>query len=406
MVSKQVNRGVITKGIARIQGVPFFLLAAVVITMALSLALAMPGQAFAGVWKRNTTGWWYKNDNGSYPQEQWQKIGGVWYYFNAEGYMHTGWLQDKDTWYFLNSSGAMQTGWLKRGKAWYYLSNSGAMQSGWVKSGGKWYYLDPSGAMATGWREVEGQWYFLNSSGAMHTGWKQIGGKWYFFLPSGAAAQNRWVGWYYLGSDYYMLSSTTTPDGYMLDASGKVQIDASIKKLGYQNPSNLYQVSCRTVMLPAKAQKSSFNYVTPSRIGPFATRDECVEAMIARAEEYLGTEYKWGYAMEPGNGVDCSGLVIQSLYACGMEMKYNPYVHMYDDSLTPTTNFMLNDPKFKRVALKDRKRGDLIFYGKNGKASHVGIYWGDDWIINATPPKVQYDNLWRWDIVGVVRPFV
>jgi len=190
---------------------------------------------------------------------------------------------------------------------------------------------------------------------------------------------------------------------------GCIAADGSISgasKTGWQNPTAYYQTGSTDAHLPSEAYRTEFCYVTPSRIAPDASREECVEAMIARAQEYLGTSYRWGYALAPDVGVDCSGLVIQALYACGMETIYNPYVHMYDESLTPTTNFMLNDPRFMRVSLDDRERGDLVFYGSDGAASHVGIYLGDDEIINATPPQVEYDSLWRWEIVGVVRPFV
>ncbi len=43
--------------------------------------------AFAGQWKQDTTGWWYQNDNGSYPINCWQDINGKQYYFNEPGYM-------------------------------------------------------------------------------------------------------------------------------------------------------------------------------------------------------------------------------------------------------------------------------------------------------------------------------
>ena len=43
--------------------------------------------AFAGEWKQDTTGWWYQNDNGSYPINCWQEINGKQYYFNESGYM-------------------------------------------------------------------------------------------------------------------------------------------------------------------------------------------------------------------------------------------------------------------------------------------------------------------------------
>ena len=43
--------------------------------------------ALAGEWKQDTTGWWYINDDGSYPTNQWQEIDGKQYYFGTDGYM-------------------------------------------------------------------------------------------------------------------------------------------------------------------------------------------------------------------------------------------------------------------------------------------------------------------------------
>ena len=37
-------------------------------------------------------GWWYEQDNGSYPAGGWELISGNWYYFNGSGYMQTGGL--------------------------------------------------------------------------------------------------------------------------------------------------------------------------------------------------------------------------------------------------------------------------------------------------------------------------
>lgn len=65
---------------------------------------------FAGEWKQDDTGWWYQNDDGSYPTDEWMQDNGKWYLFDSNGYMRTGWVQDADSkWYYLNTSGDMQT---------------------------------------------------------------------------------------------------------------------------------------------------------------------------------------------------------------------------------------------------------------------------------------------------------
>ena len=140
----------------------------------------------SGKWIKDSKGWWYRHNDGSYTTNDWEYIAGEWYYFNKQGYMQTGWISVGGKWYYLNSSGAMQTGWVSVGGKWYYLNSSGAMQTGWISVGGKWYYLNSSGAMQTGWISVEGKRYYLNSSGAMQTGCISVGGKWYYLNSSGA----------------------------------------------------------------------------------------------------------------------------------------------------------------------------------------------------------------------------
>ena len=52
-------------------------------------------------------GWWWRNQDGSYPVSQWMEINGKWYYFNENGYMRTGWISVGGLWYYCDQSGAM-----------------------------------------------------------------------------------------------------------------------------------------------------------------------------------------------------------------------------------------------------------------------------------------------------------
>ena len=60
---------------------------------ALAISAAMTVTAFAGQWRSDTNGWWYQNDDGSYPAGTWQWIDGngdgiaECYYFYPDGYM-------------------------------------------------------------------------------------------------------------------------------------------------------------------------------------------------------------------------------------------------------------------------------------------------------------------------------
>ena len=162
-------------------------------------------------WRLDGNGWWYQDENGGWPANQWRWIDGAWYFFAQSGYMQTGWLLTGDIWYYLSGSGAMVTGWEKVGDIWYYLSESGAMVTGWEKVDDIWYYMDPSGAMRTGWVLSNDMWYYMDDSGAMRTGWVLDGATWYLMSENGAML----TGWQQVGSKRY----------YM-DASGAMQTGA------------------------------------------------------------------------------------------------------------------------------------------------------------------------------------
>lgn len=65
--------------------------------------------AFAGEWKQDATGWWWQNDDGSYPVSTWQWLDGnkdglsESYYFNEAGYLVTNTTIDG---YTVNADGA------------------------------------------------------------------------------------------------------------------------------------------------------------------------------------------------------------------------------------------------------------------------------------------------------------
>lgn len=100
-----------------------------------------------GGWVQDSTGWWYKNADGSYPVSVWKQINGEWYYFDERGYMVTGWKQINGVWYYLEESGKMHTGWLQLNGNWYYLNESGAMVTGLQTIGSETFYFAADGHM-------------------------------------------------------------------------------------------------------------------------------------------------------------------------------------------------------------------------------------------------------------------
>lgn len=151
-------------------------------------------------------------------------------------------------------------------------------------------------------------------------------------------------------------------------------------------------------------------YVSPMKVNANSTREEHIEAMISTAYSYLGTPYVIGASGAPGTGVDCSGLVMQALYAAGIDTSpINPVRHSYPGYEYESAN-MWASPYFKHVSYAERQRGDLIFYqNSSGAVIHVAIYLGNDQVIESWPNQVvvwPVKNGQRSNIKGVVRPFV
>ena len=113
---------------------------AVIVLMVSSAAVNV--YAGASGWQKDQVGWWYLNEDGSFPAEAWMQENGIWYYFNGEGYLQTGWLLWNGSWYYLEETG-MATGWKYIGDAWYYFDEDGRMYSSAYVDGK--YYMDENG---------------------------------------------------------------------------------------------------------------------------------------------------------------------------------------------------------------------------------------------------------------------
>jgi lipoprotein Spr len=113
--------------------------------------------------------------------------------------------------------------------------------------------------------------------------------------------------------------------------------------------------------------------------------------LVKEAESWIGTPYKYGG--ESRNGVDCSGFVLQVYTALGVRI--------------PRTSNQQYD-YVKKIDFDDKKTGDLIFFSKNSKINHVGIYLGSGEMIHASSNngvvKQLIDDYYFGDkIVGVGR---
>ena len=157
-----------------------------------------------GTWIQDSTGWWFRYPDGTWPADKWAYIGGYWYYFGKDGYRKTGWLDLNGVRFYLEADGRMVTGWKQMEETWYYFDGSGAMRTGWLQLGSTWYWLDNDGKMVTGWKSFGRYWYYFGLSGNMYVGNCSVEGKRYQFCDTGYVVDS-WIYqngiWYYCNSD-------------------------------------------------------------------------------------------------------------------------------------------------------------------------------------------------------------
>ena len=336
----------------------------------------------------------YADSNGCLVAKATKNTEGRFVFADSDGKPCVGWKRFNDVAFYCNEQGVAITGEKNIDGKWYHFDEStAAMSVGITKlPDGRRVYYSSVGVMQYGQQCVNGSWYYFNDvDGSMTFGWKHIDSqsKWVWYGPSGDSGKMRY-GWQTVdGVQRYFDESTGACD-----------------KIGYQTPNGCHRVSTRNVRLPSYVGGGRFSYVTPSRIGVNASRQDCIETMISCAYDYMnaGTPYIWDYACAPGVGVDCAGLVMQCLYATGMDLGiFNPWDHYYTPGHDHYANDMWNDSQFVHKSFSERQRGDLVCY-----PGHIAIYIGNDRIIEAASPRVgiRISSVYSLpNIKGVLRPF-
>lgn len=100
--------------------------------------------------------------------------------------------------------------------------------------------------------------------------------------------------------------------------------------------------------------------------------------IVDKAANYLGTKYTYG-GKNASTGLDCSGLVYKALNDAGVNV--------------PVLTAEGYKQMSKSISSTNIKPGDLVFFGANGVADHVGIYIGNGQMINATGTKTQITSI-------------
>lgn len=102
----------------------------------------------------------------------------------------------------------------------------------------------------------------------------------------------------------------------------------------------------------------------------YSTSSDLRNKIINEAKQWIGTPYQYGG--ESKKGADCSGFVMAVFQNAGIDL--------------PRTS----QQQFSYVQLinnREREAGDLVFFKKNNRIFHVGIYLGDNYMIHASSSK-------------------
>jgi cell wall-associated NlpC family hydrolase len=127
-------------------------------------------------------------------------------------------------------------------------------------------------------------------------------------------------------------------------------------------------------------------YIAPMRAKPSSTSAQRIEAMVEEAKRYVGKPYVWGASNDPGVGADCSGMVLQALYAAGLDVRDGSTRAAQSSHFANTATFR-DHPKLRKVPFSQMKRGDILYgaYDSAQSARHVAIYLGNGEIVEEVP---------------------
>ena len=317
---------------------------------------------------------------------------GYYYYFQSNGQAYTkGYLKFKHT--------------NNKTYIFYFQSNGQAYTGGWLISGGKKYYFDSKGHGYTGLQKLDGERYYFNkSTGVLEwTGRRYQNPSGYYQIQESSIKLS--------GGDYELnigyeglrvawviralgLGNAVGMNGAYYSQNVKNAVIQFQKKHGLTANGITGLKTWRALGYTDSQWYKLGAYASPLQVDIYSSRADCIEAMISRAYDYLGDDYVIGASGAPGYGVDCSGLVMQALFAAGIDMSpINPVRHAHPGYEYESQNIWTSS-KLKHVSYGDRERGDIIIYcNSSGTVIHSAIYLGNNQVIESWPNKVQVSSL-------------
>ncbi|MFW2488067.1 NlpC/P60 family protein [Clostridium chromiireducens] len=163
--------------------------------------------------------------------------------------------------------------------------------------------------------------------------------------------------------------------------------DAKTQEKLYASKVDESQALVNASMAQVKKIRSEAPRITASRGATSASASS--NNIIAYASNFLGTPYLWG-GTSPSTGFDCSGFT-QYVYA------------HFGISLGRTTYDQINDGY--GVSRDELQAGDLVFFGKGGDPTHMGIYVGNNTYIHSprTGDVLKISAMTRSDYITARR---
>lgn len=138
-----------------------------------------------------------------------------------------------------------------------------------------------------------------------------------------------------------------------------------------------------------------------------ATRAQRVSTLISYARAQKGSSYTWGGAGPSWRGFDCSGLVLQAMYAAGLDPQpINVVAHT--GPIYRTSQEIYAHRGLRHVPVSQRRAGDLVFYhDRNLIIRHVAVYTGNGMMVEAVKAGVRERPLYfSYGDGGALAPYV
>lgn len=115
---------------------------------------------------------------------------------------------------------------------------------------------------------------------------------------------------------------------------------------------------------------NTFGSLTDTKIKQTNQSPNVENGIVSSAKKYIGTPYVWGGESISEGGMDCSGFVYAALKDAG-----------YNIGRTTAQGYR---SKGTTVDKSNMQPGDLVFFGNNDNASHIGIYIGNGQMIHSS----------------------